>query len=181
MLTYPNDDDAITYLFALIVERYGFSWLEELIKQDVKWVRGTTTPTILIADAHNQTSTSALTFTTFGFRNAPNFIVSREPEAPEQYMSWTQTAAIFAGSTRPESAKLFVAWLLSDEVQRPIVEQGTAVVRKSLDEGKLYGSNGTQVEGFRVFMNDRKVVDWWKLQFETSLGTAQGVSPLEIY
>ncbi|KAK4505000.1 hypothetical protein PRZ48_002963 [Zasmidium cellare] len=35
ILTYPNDDDAIAYLFSLIIGRYGYDWLYALAKNDV--------------------------------------------------------------------------------------------------------------------------------------------------
>ena len=48
VLVYPNDDDAIAYLFSLIINTYGFDWLNALAKQDVKWVRGTGTPGFVV-------------------------------------------------------------------------------------------------------------------------------------
>lgn len=184
ILTYPNDDDAICYLFSLIISRYGFSWLDGLVKQDIQWVRGTGTPGIVLAGTHNQSSnTRSLSFTTLGKPPEGDFLQVREPSAPEQYMSWTQTAAILASTKRPESAKLFISWLLSDESQTQLAATGPTV-RKSLNRVSgfdVFESNTTQIDGFRVFMRDRALVDWWRLQFETALGTAQGPSPLALY
>lgn len=42
-------------------------------------------------------------------------------------------------------------------------------------------SNVTQISHGRTFMNDRKMMDWWKMQYETTLGTAQGPSPIAVY
>ncbi|MER7404766.1 extracellular solute-binding protein [Streptomyces sp. NPDC000070] len=39
--TYPNDDDAVLYLYSLVVEKYGWDWLRRFVAQDVAWVRGT--------------------------------------------------------------------------------------------------------------------------------------------
>jgi hypothetical protein len=50
VLTLPNDDDAVNYLFSIIVSRYGWEWLEALNKQDVQWVRGTATPAYIIVE-----------------------------------------------------------------------------------------------------------------------------------
>ncbi|APA11476.1 hypothetical protein SS1G_04881 [Sclerotinia sclerotiorum 1980 UF-70] len=185
--TYPNDDDAIAYLFSIIIEKYGFEWLEKLANQDVQWVRGTATPGFVIRDNHNGANASAsglspkgrvLTFTSYPPENATT-IHSVVPEAPEQHMSWTQTAAAFASSKRPNTAKLFLAWMTSDENQKNAT-QGS--VRKSLDIGGfLYTSNTTQTSQFRQFMQDRQRVEWWKLQYETTLGTAQGVDPMVLY
>ena len=57
VLTYPNDDDAIGYLFSQIIGRYGWSWFEGLKKQDVQWVRGTATPGYVIAESADASKT----------------------------------------------------------------------------------------------------------------------------
>ncbi|KAF2104729.1 periplasmic binding protein-like II [Rhizodiscina lignyota] len=179
VLTLPNDDDAILYLFHTIVSKYGFRWLDGLIANNPMWVRGTGTPTFVLQQEHNNaTSKLALTITSAAAPANATYFHVKEPQAPEQYMSWTQTAAIFASTKRPNSAQLFISWLLSDEFQSTLQSQGRPIVRRSLDQGELYLSNTTQVDGFRVFMNDRRFVERWRLQFETSLGTAQGPSAL---
>ncbi|KAL3426789.1 ABC transporter [Phlyctema vagabunda] len=183
VITYPNDDDAICYLFALIVERYGFEWLDALAAQDVQWVRGTATPSYVIVDQHNNATASSagrvLTFSTSGYPggSAP-FLASRQPDAPEQVMAWAQTSAAFSSTKRPETAKLFLAWITSTEYQKPGAGYSPL---KSFDAGKVMTSNVTQTSGFRQFMQDRTSVDWWKLQFETTLGTAQGPGPIDLY
>ncbi|RAL61445.1 hypothetical protein DID88_009374 [Monilinia fructigena] len=119
-----------------------------------------------------------LGFTGYPPANA-SYIKTAEPPAPEQHMAWAQTAAAFTTTQRPNTAKLFLAWITSDEYQKPST---LGSVRKSLDvNGATYKSNTTQTSQFRQFMQDRKRVDWWKLQYETTLGSAQGVSPLELY
>ncbi|KAI9647882.1 hypothetical protein NHQ30_004270 [Ciborinia camelliae] len=185
--TYPNDDDAIAFLFSIIVEKYGFEWLDALATQDVQWVRGTATPGFVIQDNHNGANASAsgsspkgriITFTSFPASD-DSYWVTASPEAPEQHMAWAQTGAAMASTTRPNTAKLFLAWITSDEWQSAST---SGSVRKSLDiGGTLYTSNTTQTAQFRQFMQDRTRVDWWKLQFETTLGTAQGPSPLILY
>ncbi|QSZ36859.1 hypothetical protein DSL72_006742 [Monilinia vaccinii-corymbosi] len=183
--TYPNDDDAIAYLFSIIIGKYGFEWLEALAAQDVQWVRGTASPGLVILDNHNNVTSASgsspkgrvISFTSWPPANAST-IKTAEPQAPEQEMAWAQTAAAFASTTRPNTAKLFLAWRTSDEQQKPT--RGS--VRKSLDiDGETYKSNIKQTSQFRQFMQDRRRVDWWKLQFETTLGPAQGVSPIILY
>ena len=53
VLTIPNDDDAIGYLFPLTIRRHGWAWLHALVKQDVQWVRGTATPSYILAEAQD--------------------------------------------------------------------------------------------------------------------------------
>ncbi|KPM46313.1 hypothetical protein AK830_g135 [Neonectria ditissima] len=116
VLTYPNDDDGVLYLFSLIIRRYGFGWLDGLLKQDVQWVRGATLATGTIIQGHGTDSTRVLSFSGLGgFTPATDFLKVKQPETPDQFMTWAQQAAIFKSTPRPESAKLFTSFLLSDE------------------------------------------------------------------
>lgn len=175
VLTYPNDDDAVNYLFSIIIGKYGWPWFEALaLHQDVQWVRGTATPGAVIA----QNWTRSATFTTSG---KSGFL--GEAFLPnDQFMSWAQTAAIFSSTKRPESSKLFISWLLSDSYQNGLASGGTWGARSDIPSGpnktSIFDSVTTEPIGFNKFMLDRVEVEWWRLQYETLLGTAQGASPL---
>ena len=201
VLTLPNDDDAVNYLFSIIVGRYGWEWLEALNKQDVQWVRGTATPGYIIVEGNDQTkaqgkfrpeeykannASRVLSFTTAGYPMEDETLSWGNPGPPEQYMAWTQTAAIFKSTPRPETAKLFMAFITSEEFQNAMSGGGT---KPTLDM-KIDRSNGvhpidesdnTQANGYALFTNNRTLVDWYKMQYETTLGTPQGVSPLDVY
>lgn len=185
ILTYPNDDDAIAYLFSVIIEKYGFAWFDALVKQDVQWVRGTETPSIKLFESHSNSTNSTdsgrvISFSTIGYFKGPaDFIVRSSIEAPETKMSWSQTAAIFASTKRPETAKLLIAYMTSSEYQAANSGGATPII--SLDAGAAYSNNITQINWFRGFVTDRTKVDWWKLQYETTIGSAQGPGPLELY
>ena len=172
-LTYPNDDDAITYLFSVIIDKYGWEWFESLVEQDVQWVRGTGEPANYIAETN---STRSLSFTT-NLNGAKN-LASKTPE--DAALLWPQTGAIFASTPRPESAKLFMSWLLSDERQQG---SGSYVVRKDLSSksASVWDDEFTALTQFATFMENRELVEWWRLQFETSIGSAQGPSPVHSY
>lgn len=175
VLTYPNDDDAITYLFAMIIGKYGWSWFETLaLHQDVRWVRGTGTPNAVLA--RNWTSSATFTTSTVTQPLAQIFLPN------DQFMSWAQTGAIFSSTQRPESSKLFMSWISSDAFQKPLADSGSWGSRSDIPSGpnktSIFDSQLTEPIGFNKFMLDRSVVEWWRLQFETFLGTAQGASPL---
>ncbi|EME84330.1 uncharacterized protein MYCFIDRAFT_134075 [Pseudocercospora fijiensis CIRAD86] len=181
ILTYPNDDDAVASLFALIVGRYGYQWLYDLANNDIQWVRGTGTPGFQLIDSHNTTSKRVLSFTSYA--NA-DFLATKLPEAPEQYVSWAQTTGIIKDTPMPESAKLFVSWLTSNERQNATAASGSSSVLTTLNERygvSPYTSNATQINDFRVFEQDRANVEWWKNLFEEVLGTPQGKSPTVVY
>lgn len=168
VLTYPNDDDAIAYLFALIIEKYGWGWFTSLMAQNVTWVRGSTTPGTMLA---NPASPVSITFCSFG--TGEENIHTVEPA--DRYMSWAQTGAIFASTEMPETAKLFVSWIMSDEYQ---TASGSST-RRELAAEDPFSKQWTEPLGFAKWMGNRQDVEWYKLQFESLLGTAQGESPLE--
>ena len=183
VLTYPNDDDAIAYLFSLQVSKYGFEWFEKLNQQDVQWVRGSGTPFFLLAQgANNSSSKIAITFSTTHLDGFSPAIKSKVP-TEEEYLSWFQTMAIFRLTKCPESAKLFVSWILSDEWQEPLSKTMTTTLNhlNTASGNEFYTNRNTQSQGFRQFENDRTVVEWWKMQFETTLGPAVGVDPNILY
>lgn len=176
VLTYPNDDDAVAYLFALIVAKYGPAWLDGIAANDVQWVRGTGTPVFELEDQHNSTNSSrALTFTTGG-AGTEDWWGDVIPN--DQYMTWAQTGAIFASTPRPEASKLFISWLTSQEFQET---QSSTQYALHTEETNPLLSNVTQLSGFRQFEEDRAKVEWWKNLFEDAFGTPQGPSPLVLY
>ena len=183
VLTIPNDDDAIGYLFSLAIRRYGWDWLHALADQDVQWVRGTATPGYILAEAEDPSLTNGknrpkeyvanngqrvLAFTTAGYPLPSEALAWKEPDAPEQYMSWTQTICIMKNTPRPESSKLFVAWVTSVEFQTMLSQNETApTLLKSLNRknGVTFpdDSDGTQLNGFGLYSCDRVKADAWRM------------------
>ncbi|KAL6826531.1 periplasmic binding protein-like II [Trichoderma camerunense] len=180
VLTYPNDDDGVLYLFSLIIERYGFRWLDSLLKQDVMWVRGAAAATGAIIDNHSSGKGSrVLTFSALGgFTPSTSFLQVRQPDAPDQFMTWAQQAAIFASTPRPESSKLFLSFLLSTEWQSTLSASGGPSIRTSLTgTNNVFMANNTQPSGYITFMGNRENVEWWRMQMETYIGLAKGPDP----
>jgi ABC-type Fe3+ transport system substrate-binding protein len=176
ILTYPNDDDAVAYLFSLIISKYGHSWLANLAANDVQWVKGTASSVYELTRLHNSTDSSrALTFTT-GRAGPESWWGTSTPD--DQYVTWAQTGAILAGTPRPEAARLFMSWIASSEFQ---AKQSSTQYALQSDETSPLLSNRTQLSGFRLFEQNRATVEWWKNQFEDAIGTPQGPSPLAVY
>ena len=183
VLTYPNDDDAIAYLFSIQIAKYGFDWFERLAQQDVQWVRGSATPFILLSQgAQNSSSKRAISFSTTHLDGFSPAIKSKIP-SKEEYLSWFQSMGIFRSTKCLESSKLFVSWVLSDEWQAPLSKTTTTPINhlNALSGNEIYANNSTQTQGFRSFEHDRAVVEWWKTQFETALGPAVGPDPNTLY
>ncbi|KAH5488658.1 hypothetical protein HBI52_233010 [Parastagonospora nodorum] len=179
-LVYPNDDDGVLHLFSLIIGRYGFQWLERLKEQDVQWVRGANAAATAIVDGiKNGNSSRLLTFTALSFSpEAPTFQV-RQPEAPEQFMSWGQLLGIFSSTKAPESAKLFASWMVSKEWQgKSTATRPTILESLNAQSGHGITANNTQITKYISFMHDRETVEWWRFQVESILGLAKGEYPL---
>ncbi|KAM0204170.1 hypothetical protein ACHAPA_007659 [Fusarium lateritium] len=179
VLTYPNDDDGVLYQFKLIIQKYGFEWLDALLKQEVKWVRGATLATGTIIQDHSSNGPRVLTFSGLGvFPPQTTFLKTVKPEVPDQFMTWAQQSAIFKSTPRPNSAKLLASFLLSDSWQKKIALSGAPTVRESLTgANNVFKANDTEPLGYIEFMSDRRVVEWWRMQMETQIGLAQGPNP----
>ena len=180
-MTYPNDDDGVLYQFKLIIEQHGFRWLDKLLHQNVRWVRGATAATKAIIDSHEFGSGSiVLSFSGLGgFTPSTSFLKVQKPRLPDRFMTWAQQGAIFASTKRPESAKLLSAFLLSDKWQKPIAARGAPSVRSSLSvDNDVFKAADTDPFGYIDFMNNRTEVEWWRMQMETSIGLAVGPDPV---
>jgi ABC-type Fe3+ transport system substrate-binding protein len=185
VLTYPNDDDGVLYLFKLIIQKYGFEWLDALLKQDIKWVRGATAATSTIIEGNaSGDGDRVLTFSGLGgFTPSTSFLKVQQPNAPDEFMTWAQRAAIFNSTPRPQSAKLLLSFLLNDDWQKPIAQRGAPSVRTSLAaqyNNNIFAANNTQTSGYIDFMADREEVEWWRFQMETSIGLAVGPNPVQV-
>ncbi|KAF2846488.1 ABC-type Fe3+ transport system [Plenodomus tracheiphilus IPT5] len=171
-LTYPNDDDAVLYQFDLIVKQYGTQWLDALIAQSPRWVRGTATPHTLLNSAN---SSSVATFTSsFSPSNQSGTTIPTEG----QFVSWPQTGAILKDAPHPEGAKLLHNFLLSDERQ---TSRGWSVredIAAPAGYSKIWEQAGTNVTAFGEWMLNRAEVERVRFYFEDKLGTPQGLSPL---
>ncbi|CZT10694.1 uncharacterized protein RCO7_11640 [Rhynchosporium graminicola] len=154
VLTYPNDDDAILYQFALIMNQYGYGWFEALLTQNPRWVRGSSTPGNLISSS-NRTYTA-----TFGGSAAisPGSGLNISYPIQGQFVSWPQTGAILKNPPHPNSAKLLQNFYLSAQRQN-----NTWSVRNDMAPPKGYpmimDMPGTDPTKFSEWMADRAAVE----------------------
>ncbi|KAF4543320.1 ABC-type fe3+ transport system protein [Lasiodiplodia theobromae] len=178
VLTYPNDDDAVLYAFDLILQNVGYAWFDSLLAQNPRWVRGTRTPSTIVGD--NSTQWAATFTSSRGLNAAAPFAVSF-PETSAPFVSWPQTGAILKDAPHPESAKLLHSFILSEEWQ---TASGGWSARKDLSPQPaaypdIFDMPGTNVTAFGAWMADRANVERVRFWFESKIGTAQGLSPLE--
>jgi ABC-type Fe3+ transport system substrate-binding protein len=167
---YPNDDDAVLYLYKLYAQAYGWDWVAELAAQDVQFARGTNTPgdavnakrkVVGIGGAGSLTSTAPTRWV----------VASGHP-----FMGWGQRAAILAGAERPAAAKLYLNWAISTPVQQNAFN-GWSVRTDVTPTGGLkpiWQYPNANVDGFPRFMADRADVERWKQTFSLYFGEVQG-------
>ncbi|EGX93589.1 ABC-type Fe3+ transport system [Cordyceps militaris CM01] len=177
VLTYPHDDDAVLFAFDLIMKQYGDSWLDDLLKQNPRWVRGTATPAILAAQADAKDA-AAFFATGGGFGSAPPLNFSQPTEG--QYVSWAQYAGILKDAPNVEGAKLLHNFILSPEYQKAM---GTWSVRGDMPtpEGfpDIKKQNATDPTIFAKFMEDRDTIEKLKLKFQAAIGPVEGLNPID--
>ncbi|KAH9476938.1 hypothetical protein JR316_0010854 [Psilocybe cubensis] len=177
-LTYPNDDDSILYLFTRIIGKYGWDFFNKLVaNQKPQWYRGTSTPALVMTSGNAATSSSG---PTVSFASSSVYVPTvGKMLTQDVYMAWPQTGAIFSSTKMPETAKLFMSWLLSDEWQT-IVTGSKFATRKSFDKAKIMEQENVDPFGFMDFMADRETVEGWRFQFESLIGLPQGPDPLSL-
>jgi hypothetical protein len=176
-LTYPNDDDAVLYLFSLITQKYGWEFIDALVKQNVRWVRGTATPAELISKASSRHDQGP----TLSFASENGFTPGMQGKSMDDvYMTWPQTGAIFSSTKNPETAKLFLGFLMDNDWQHTIGTSGFATRRSFDKRGVFDQSPNMDALGYVKFVGNRGMVEWWRFQFEDILGLPQGINPNDI-
>jgi ABC-type Fe3+ transport system substrate-binding protein len=174
-ITWPNDDDAVLYMFKKIIDRYGWSYLDKLVAQQPTFVRGM--PASLGAVS---TGAAAATISGFGMlANDPAGPTTFTLPTDDYFQSWAQTAAIFTTAKHPAAAKLYLNWLLSKPFQQTSVPQWS--VRNDVPPPTGYKplveyANTSHV-GFHEFMKNRPAVEQFKSQIELYVGAPHGPNP----
>ncbi|KAF6807508.1 ABC transporter [Colletotrichum sojae] len=159
VLTHPSDDDAVAYIFDLIMNQYGPEWLDGFLANHPRWVRGTASP---LAVLRQPKSTQSVTFSaSIGLRPSGALNVSFPSEG--LFVSWPRSVAIFKDAPHPESAKLFANFLLDDGFQRNLTQ---------------WSARKTSRLPYLRFMADRGRVEALRMMFEDRIGMPQGPSPL---
>ncbi|MER5182526.1 ABC transporter substrate-binding protein [Streptomyces sp. NPDC002896] len=174
VLTYPHDDDAVLYQFDQLVAQFGWSWLEQLLTQDVLWVRGTQTPVVMVGAGEK-----AVSFTSYStlVDQPGNPVRFRIPERTF-FQSWYQTGALFKASRHKAAGRLYLSWWLSAQQQARVFQwpaREDVPVPDGFRHVRWY--DNTSPWGFWEFMHDRARVERLKGIFENYIGPVQGPDP----
>lgn len=168
--SYPNDDDAVLYLYKLYVEAYGWDWIARLASQDIQFARGTHTPGVAV-NSHQKVigvagSASPIPST------PTKFVV---PES-DPFLGWGQRAAILKNARHIAAAKLYLNWQLSIPRQQAAFN-GWSVRTDVTPSGGLkpiLQFPNANVDGFVAFMADRAEAERWRQTFALYFGEARG-------
>ncbi|MBI2358639.1 MAG: ABC transporter substrate-binding protein, partial [Deltaproteobacteria bacterium] len=120
--TYPHDDDITLYLYYGIVEKYGWGFMDGLMNNKPSFVRGHVGVAQKIAAGEFAVTFDATTTTAMAEKNRGGSLEVVIPE--DTFPIWAQTVGIFRGAPHPNTAKLYLAWYLSDEQQNRMVKRG---------------------------------------------------------
>jgi ABC-type Fe3+ transport system substrate-binding protein len=172
VFVYPNDDDAVLFVFKHIIDRYGWSYMDRLLTQDPVFIRGIVPVLNLIGSGQKAATIAG----PWSFADKVSGVVWLPPRK-ERFVSFGETAAIFKKSPHPAAARLFISWSLSKTVQ---ATSGMWPVRTDVTVQGGYlplTSYNTSPANFDTFMRDREDVEVFRSQFRVYVGDPQGPDP----
>ncbi|KXT80651.1 ABC transporter substrate-binding protein [Streptococcus oralis] len=169
--TYPNDDDAVLFWYKQMIDKNGWEWMANLIKQDPKFVRGTQEPGDKVGAGEY-----AVTLGTAGLldQSAESHLVIPEKEG---FVAWAQRMAILKDAKHPAGAKLFENWLLDKETQQNNIFQWSVRTDATPAGVKpIWEYKNANLKEFVNFMEDRAEVERFRAQIRLFVGDVQGPS-----
>ena len=173
-ITWPNDDDAVLYMFKNIVDKYGWGYMDGLMAQQPTFVRGL--PSSIGAVMGGQAAATIAGMG--GLVSDPASPATFTIPTDDFFQSWAQTAAIFKKAKHLAAAKLYLSWLLSKPFQQQVFQWS---VRKDVPPPAGYKPileySNTNPVGFHNWMKDRAAVEQFKSQIELYVGRPQGPNP----
>ncbi|KAK9768197.1 hypothetical protein K7432_001333 [Basidiobolus ranarum] len=179
IFTYPNDDDAVLYQFMKVIEQNGEGWLKAFLDQRPIAVRGTGTPSFYINNG-----TCHVTFTSKGSLT-PTATDKSVTILPKKtfFQSWAQLGGIFKDAKHPATAKLYISWLTSYNVQKTLMSH-TWSQRTDIPPPPgikpIWMIENTSPLGFQNYMENRTKVAEDMAFIEKHVGPVVGVSPLKL-
>jgi ABC-type Fe3+ transport system substrate-binding protein len=169
---YPQDDDAVLFLYRQYVHEYGWGWAAGLAAQDVQFARGAHTPVAAVAARQKIIGIGGAGTPI----PAPGSTIRWVATDDIPFLAWGQRAAILAGAAHPAAAKLYLNWQLSTDVQQA-APSGWPVRTDVAPAGGLkpiWDHPNAHVEQFDRFMADRAEVERWRQHLTLYFGEVQG-------
>jgi len=163
---YPHDDDAALYLFHLIVQKYGWSYMDRYMANKPNFIQGHLPVSRSVAEGTNAATLDA-TSSAWPFKRAGQVEVafSEVDETPV----FTLTGGIFKEAPHPNAARLYLGWFLAKEQQSRL---GTFSPRTDVPppEGFRPLTSYKIANAYREFMLDEKLIADLRKRMEGYIG-----------
>jgi ABC-type Fe3+ transport system substrate-binding protein len=166
--SYPHDDDAVLYLYALYTQTYGWDWIARLAAQNPQFARGTFSPGTAI------TNKSAIIGIGAGGNPTSTGPVRMGLPDGHPFMAWGQRIAILKQAANPTAAKLYLNWQLSTERQTSNSWSVRTDIAAPAGLKPIWEYPNANVDGFPRFMEDRAKVEQLKQTFALYFGEVKG-------
>ncbi len=165
--TYPHDDDVTLYLYTTIVEKYGWSFVEQLVAQEPKYVRSH----VLVGDL-TSSGERPVTFDQISTFNKVQFFAPGD--VPMVVFPYAMGS--FANSPHPNAAKLFLNFSLSKEQQDRFAKRNIWSARGDVEPPAGFKplSSYNVAADFIEFISDEKRVNDLRGRFEKIIGPVAG-------
>jgi ABC-type Fe3+ transport system substrate-binding protein len=116
---YPADDDATLYAFNTIVKKYGWSFMNNYMKQEPKFIQGHLGVVKSVAAGESAATFDMMLHHTMVEKGAGRPIDVSFPEE-DPIPIWGQLGAIIKAAPHPNAAKLYLQWYMAKEQQSRI-------------------------------------------------------------
>jgi ABC-type Fe3+ transport system substrate-binding protein len=171
--TYPHDDDLTLFLYDAIVRAYGWGWVDRLMANKPRFIRGHLGVAREIAAGRAVVSFDA-TFSQSAAMSAQGAkIIVTVPDDPMPI--FTQAVGVMRRAPHPNAAKLFVNWLLGKEQQSKLGPGRWSPRRDVPPPAGLKPITDYKIlTGFREFVVDEPHLQQLRREFEAKIGPVVG-------
>jgi ABC-type Fe3+ transport system substrate-binding protein len=171
---YPQDDDVTLYLYDIIVQKYGWGFMDRLMANRPQFIRGHLGVVREIIAGRAGLSFDSTGSSTVAAMRAGSPIVLAIPQ-DDPLPIWPQSAGIFRGAPHPNAAKLYLTWYLAREQQSRLAP-GVWSPRRDVPppDGLRPIFDYSVANDFRDFIVDEPRVEELRRRFERYIGPVQG-------
>jgi ABC-type Fe3+ transport system substrate-binding protein len=163
---YPADDDATLYLFYLIVQKYGWGWMDKYMATKPSFVQGHLGVARSVA-AGESIATFDASSSVWPFKREGKLEVvwPLVDDAP----LFTLTGGIFKNAPHPNAAKLYLTWFLAKEQQENV---GSFSARADVAPPPGFGPlmSYKVANGYREFVTDGALIADLRKRMEAYTG-----------
>jgi ABC-type Fe3+ transport system substrate-binding protein len=163
---YPADDDATLYLFHVIIQKYGWGWMDRYMATKPNFVQGHLPVARGVASGESIATFDASS-SVWPFRREGKLEVVWSPvdESPV----FTLTGGIFKDAPHPNAAKLYLTWFLAKEQQSRVGSFSSRADVAPPDGFKPLTSYKI-ANDYRGFMTDEKLITELRQRMEHYTG-----------